>query len=130
VGCETKIFGEVTTPMLHFFVKHFNLDEHNYTKSTPAAVISRSYQDHFIGHFSKFFKLLPGYSKRDNEKVLLDCANGIGGPYAKEFSVAINPILNLEPINIGDLNFLNHCCGAEYVHKEHKFPREVVERLK
>lgn len=34
VGCETKNFGELTTPMLHFMVKHFNMDKHPHKKDT------------------------------------------------------------------------------------------------
>lgn len=107
VGCDTKLFGEVTTPMLHFFVKHYNWDDHEYTRDTPTTVISKSYQENFAGHFLKFFSILPEFHKKENEQILLDCANGIGGPYAKEFASVIKPVLNLEPINTGDLNFLN-----------------------
>lgn len=130
VNCESKNFGELTTPMLHFLVKHFNCDQHSHTKETEASKIMQDYYDIFIGKFQKFFKHLgPSYKKKEGEHILIDCSNGIGGKMVQPIIEKMQTLFNVTAINTGDLNFLNDKCGAEFVHKETKFPRNSQEFL-
>lgn len=55
VGGDTKNFGELTTPMLHFLVKHFNMDKHAHNRDTEAPKIMQDYYDMHVGSYTKFF---------------------------------------------------------------------------
>lgn len=43
VGSTVKDFGIVTTPQIHYLVRHFNLEEHEFTRETPAEEILKAY---------------------------------------------------------------------------------------
>lgn len=70
-----------------------------------------------------------GFKKKKEEKIFLDCSNGIGGSHIQPFVDALKPFYNIELFNTGNLEHLNHECGAEYVHKEHLYPNHMVEAL-
>ncbi|EGR29020.1 n-acetylglucosamine-phosphate mutase, putative [Ichthyophthirius multifiliis] len=71
-----------------------------------------------------------GYKKKDNEYILLDISNGVGGLRIGPFKVAIQKYFNFDVLNDKNQEQLNVGCGAEFVHKEQQYPLGFVERLK
>ena len=57
-----------------------------------------------------------GY-KKDATKIILDCANGVGGLFTKEILETMSEWFDITPVNTNDINNLNKNCGAEYAHK-------------
>lgn len=108
-------YGLLTTPQLHFLT--------NETMITGAHVDEQAYFAHFLGAWDQIAALQP--VKLPN--VVVDCANGIGGPkmsalltqwgFAKQCSV-INDKCD-EP------ELLNHGCGADFVKTSQGLPNGV-----
>ncbi|KRW99776.1 Alpha-D-phosphohexomutase, alpha/beta/alpha I/II/III [Pseudocohnilembus persalinus] len=130
VGSKAKDFGEVTTPMIHWLVRHFNLESHDFERSTPASEIVKAYHEFFINVFNKFFENLPqAYQKKEGENILLDCSNGIGGIHIQKFLENMKDKYNVITINT-DPSKLNVNCGAEFLHKKQTYPTQAVDKLK
>ena len=61
--------------------------------------------------------------------MVLDCANGVGAIPMLEIVEIVRDYVHIELVNTrtGDPVHLNEGCGAEFVHKEVKFPSEVTQ---
>lgn len=97
---QIDCFGLTSTPLLHLRTK----SKINHLKNTLIL----------------FSSLCKG-----KEKIFVDCANGPGGDL-------VNKLKNYMSYDIVIKNkdyplLLNDCCGAEYVHKSSKFPREFKD---
>lgn len=80
VGSEVKDFGVVTTPMIHYLVRYFNLEKHDFKRESSADEIVKTYYEIISENFNNFFANLPTpFVKKNDETILLDCSNGVGG---------------------------------------------------
>ncbi len=102
--------------MLHYYVKYFNLDKHPFDRATQTEEIAGIYFKQFYGNYRGFFDTL-GYNKKQNEEIIIDTSNGVGGKYINYFIKGIATEFNAQAINTNEIKFLNDSCGAEYVHK-------------
>lgn len=68
-------------------------------------------------------------TKNYEQKLILDCANGVGAIPMSTMVKSLRGILDIELVNTNTDNFelLNEGCGAEFVHKEVKLPAGVDE---
>lgn len=67
---------------------------------------------------------------RDKPHVLLDCSNGVGFVNIKALDEVLSKFFELKLINAGEeKQFLNDGCGAEFVQKERKLPRNLKEAI-
>lgn len=71
-----------------------------------------------------------GFQKKDDEHILLDISNGVGGVRIGPFAKALQKYYNFEVINDTEFNLLNEHCGAEFVHKAQDYPVHSVEKIK
>jgi phosphoacetylglucosamine mutase len=62
----------------------------------------------------------------------IDCANGVGFNTFKEFVPKISQYFKPTLINteISNKKLLNYDCGAEYIHKENRFPSNFDDSAK
>lgn len=117
-------FGLLTTPQLHHIVYFHNRDE------TELATES-GYYDQTI---SSFCQLLQKHGARQDGKLIVDCANGVGGYKVRALVEAAHKqgksqdfaVLDLRNEGIGDSSaFLNEGVGAEWVQKGQQIPGGV-----
>jgi phosphoacetylglucosamine mutase len=138
IGSQPVSFGEVTTPQLHWLTqKYNNVMETQYyndvNEKDPLAyqkIRSTDFNEAWAQYFYEFSKLLGDAKKtRYQPTLLLDCANGVGAP---QFKITYGKLQELFggdlPLEVKIINddakpdLLNEGCGAEYVHKDQKFP--------
>lgn len=105
-GAKVKDVGVVTTPMLHWLVRH-------YPKSTGDyfATLAKAYTDVTAGTAAKFGGAL-----------VIDGANGVGAPNLAKIGEALGAPWSFQFAGDGALN---HECGAEYVQKGRRPPAEL-----
>lgn len=95
------------------------------------------FNDHWVNSFHHFASLIGSGPKNHYQPdLLLDCANGVG---AMQFKVNLEKMTALfgeaMPLNVTIINdqaspdMLNENCGAEYVHKDVKFPSHYDGRV-
>jgi phosphoacetylglucosamine mutase len=107
-------YGCLTTPQIHHLVSTLN-------KDPKKSIKVEDYYEHYAGAFNEFLKLI---KKSKDEKVMyIDCADGIGGPRLNDFNKYLNFNLYLINSGVGDKVYLNDLCGAEYVQKQRRQPR-------
>lgn len=115
----TKDFGEVTTPMIHWLVRYFNLEEHEFTRESTESELVLAFHEFFMERDNQFYAHLnTPFVKKNDEYIVLDCSNGIGSTHIKKFIENMKDRYNVVPINDGHLEFLNVDCGAEFLHKK------------
>jgi phosphoacetylglucosamine mutase len=107
-GGNAVDFGLLTTPVLHFMVKHDN----------DANIISKDSSPYFE-QISKSFKEL---TKGEVEKRNIDCAFGVGANVLSELQKYLPNHFELLNDDVSKTENLNKICGAEYVQKEKKKP--------
>nr|CAD7410604.1 unnamed protein product [Timema cristinae] len=104
---ETKDYGVVTTPMLHFFVTCQNTGGRY---GTPT-------EEGYFSKLSTTFKKLQGQKTTPGNytpNILFDGANGVGAIKMKQLKKYLDNSINIEIFNQGS-GELNHKCGADYV---------------
>jgi phosphomannomutase len=61
-------------------------------------------------------------------KAIIDCSNGVGGIHQEVMNkMILNKYFQIHCINIDDLAFLNDGCGSEFVQKDKKIPKNLLE---
>jgi len=112
-------YGIVTTPELHFLVRKSNL--------IGSEIEKNEYVDHIVVNF----KEIAQYNLK-NEKVMVDCASGVGGILLDKLKDKIDGI-DIDIINISkeekgyvpDNQYLNNCCGADYIISKNMVPNNI-----
>lgn len=136
--CEYKFYGIITTPSLHFLTflsqmkykqkgtlvkEDFPSDKEYWTYFTNAF---NNYNSFYRTYFTNVNDSSSSLSLKKYESTLtIDCSNGIASHIKDNIANAINSSeLSVSFINTDEHNTskLNEGCGAEYVHKEHKYP--------
>ena len=119
MGGSCVDYGAVTTPQTHYMVYKTCMN----AKKEPAKIIE--YYEDFAKSFNSFVQNIPSKPKLNPSYV--DCSDGIGGVRFKDLNKFLN--LDLKTINTGESTpvHLNDLCGAEFVHKEKKFPRNLAD---
>ena len=108
-------YGQVTTPQTHYMVY-----KTSFSPKEPA-IIQKYYED-FANSFLSFLHRI-GKDKTAISPLSIDAADGIGGLRVSDLNKGIG--LNAKIVNsgAGEKIYLNELCGAEFVQKERKFPR-------
>jgi phosphoacetylglucosamine mutase len=110
-------YGLLTTPQLHFIVSRYN---ENPNEACPN---EQTYYDQFASAFNDICKNV-GEVNKYRPQLVLDCANGVGGPKFAKMLEQIQDNLKVELINNG-AGTLNYLCGADYVKLEQKAPESL-----
>ncbi|KAI9892391.1 MAG: Phosphoacetylglucosamine Mutase [Vezdaea aestivalis] len=120
-GTEYTDYGILTTPQLHYLVRCIN------TKDTPEAYGDVSEKGYYEKLSKAFVKAMKG-RKFTNGPVIVDCANGVGGPKLAELvkylpkpedgGVEIKIVNN----DVAKPERLNHQCGADFVKTQQRPP--------
>ncbi|KAK7508746.1 hypothetical protein BaRGS_00000312 [Batillaria attramentaria] len=108
LGGDSKDFGLLTTPQLHYIVCCEN------TKGDYGVPSEEGYYD----KMSKAFLSLQNEGANQGNytpQVYLDAANGVGAPKVTELAGRISKHLQLQIVNDGSQGKLNYRCGADYV---------------
>ena len=71
-GAETKDYGFLTTPQLHYMVRCLNTEG---TKDAYGEPTEKGYYEKFSAAFKTALK-----GKQPSGSLTVDCANGVGGP--------------------------------------------------
>lgn len=113
-GAISEDVGVVTTPQLHWMVRE---------KKKGMEASERSYFDQLATSFRYLMGLAPqrGLNTAGNEKLIVDCADGVGGEKLEELNSLLTGI-SIEVRNRGD-GVLNDGVGADYVQKQRTVPR-------
>ena len=117
LGGTVVDLGEVTTPQLHFAVQHAN------QKSiSDAAMLSEAYYNTIC---SGYVALKATAASPMVDKVVIDCANGVGSVALKKFppivaETDLEKMLQMELRNEAYSGPVNEGCGAELVQKERR----------
>uniref|UniRef100_A0A8R1E995 phosphoacetylglucosamine mutase n=1 Tax=Caenorhabditis japonica TaxID=281687 RepID=A0A8R1E995_CAEJA len=114
-GVLFEDIGVVSTPILHYVVKCHN--EPKFAEPTKEA-----YYSAISGAFNELYRLTdePEGSRYQN-KIVLDCANGVGAPRFRDLLEKLDTgLLDVEFRN--ETGELNHQCGADYVKIRHLLP--------
>lgn len=119
IGCTFQDFGTLTTPQLHYLVKCSNSPEFGQVSED--------------GYFTKlahaFNTVLGGDTKPagsiGGQRVIIDGANGIGGPKLHMLSSVLDIPFDIVNDDISDPFLLNVSCGADFVKTNQKPPPSV-----
>ena len=110
-------FGKVTTPQLHWLIASTNSVGTQYY----AKFKKEDYLENYAQKFIEFNELIGKKEyKNYQDKLILDCSNGVGGLLIHPILEKIKTLIGVEVINDSDQNMLNDMCGAEFVHKDQK----------
>lgn len=117
-------FGLCSTPMLHQFVRNYNLAlQNNQSNKLTKTQLEDMYFDGYGENFKALYTQLKPEAIKNKETVVVDCSNGVGYQVLSRFTKGpVSDVINFECINTNDTNFLNLNCGAEFVQKERKLP--------
>lgn len=80
--------GEVTTPMLLHNVWFFNQFPHNLTRGSWTEQFTASYFNTYWTFFDEYMQAI-NFTKKEDEHILLDCSNGVGGYRMHPFTEAL-----------------------------------------
>lgn len=114
---DTKDFGILTTPQLHYLVRATNTAK----DANPYGEIS---EEGYYKKMSAAFATVMKYTK-PSSPVTVDCANGVGAPKLKELIKHLPDTgLEISIVNdrIEDDKVLNKDSGADYVKTNQKVP--------
>lgn len=121
---EVLNFGEMTTPMLYFMVKNHNNEIKDREKFVTKEEMLAAYFDDYGKRFVRLFAHLNQGNKILKRKVVVDSANGVGYLCCKQFyEKYMQSFFEIKFINKNEVDLLNLNCGAEFVQKEHSFPK-------
>lgn len=131
-GVKVKNFQQLTTPQLHFLIWYANKGK--YTPEEIDEMSEETYYEYYRKNIEEYFKLInkEGGTTKYQQHLIIDTANGIGGPQLKKLDFIINSTAyGVDPVILNDgsngVENLNKGCGAECVHKERKFPAGAEE---
>ena len=138
-SCEYFFYQTITTPSLHFLTNVSQMMfEKIGIKNKMIFPPENDYWNFLGGTFQNFNDYYDKYFKKENCKkynneLVIDCANGLSG-FCKD---KIKDLLNkgIQNLKVNFINFdcenyekLNNNCGAEYTHKERKYPLNKEEQ--
>lgn len=109
VECDSFHFGFLTTPQLHFMVKHDNVNGVRSKDEVP------------------YYKKIAENLKVPLSRVI-DCSHGVGAIAMKRLEKVLGYKLTLVNDDVDKIECLNHLCGAEYVQKEQK-PSQIEGKI-
>ncbi|KAL8242667.1 hypothetical protein R6Q59_012969 [Mikania micrantha] len=107
--------GVVTTPQLHWMVRTRN-------KDLQASASELDYFDQVSTSFRCLIDLIPKTSYHGIGKLIVDCANGVGGEKLQVLKEKLS-WLDVEIRNTGKQGILNEQVGADYVQKDKVAPQ-------
>jgi phosphomannomutase len=91
------------------------------------------YYETFGGAILEAFDLLTEmglYNKDKKKKLFVDCSNGVGGMHQERLTQEyLHKIFDVVNINTKDTLYLNEDCGSEFVQKEKKLPRGLLDYI-
>ncbi|KAK9060467.1 hypothetical protein SSX86_021171 [Deinandra increscens subsp. villosa] len=115
IGAVVYDIGIVTTPQLHWIVRARN-------KELKASASELDYFDQVSTSFRCLIDLIPKRSHQGIGKLIVDCANGVGGEKLQVLKEKLN-WLEVEIRNSGKEGILNEQVGADYVQKDKIAPQ-------
>ncbi|KAD2394480.1 hypothetical protein E3N88_41457 [Mikania micrantha] len=115
IGAIVNDMGVVTTPQLHWMVRTRN-------KDLKASASELDYFDQVSTSFRCLIDLIPKKSYHGIGKLIVDCANGVGGEKLQVLKEKLN-WLDVEIRNTGKQGILNEQVGADYVQKDKVAPQ-------
>lgn len=125
MGIKGTNFGLCTTPQLHWLVAN------RLTHANDSGLYIQYFKENFLTFLSlcqdpEQLGSAESPKHKYQSELYLDCANGVGAPVVEEMMglAGFSERLKINQVNtsIKDTNLLNENCGAEFVHKERKFP--------
>ncbi|KAH3661172.1 hypothetical protein OGAPHI_006579 [Ogataea philodendri] len=114
VFSQSKDFGELTTPQLHYLVRSHNDPE--FGEPTE-----QGYIDKTVAAVEKIMNL---WNITDPIKITVDAANGVGALKLKKLKSSLIAITVIND-NTRDKQALNVDCGADFVKTNQKLPANV-----
>ena len=117
----------MTTPQLHFLAWY--ADMNSMTPEQIDNITEEEYYNYYKSNLTEYYKLISKDSSVNyQDYFILDASNGIGGMQAKKLDIFKNSeAYGVKPVIVNDgstgIARLNDECGAEYVHKDRKFPK-------
>ncbi|RDW89267.1 putative phosphoacetylglucosamine mutase [Coleophoma cylindrospora] len=119
VGAEYTDYKLLTTPQLHYLTRCTN------TEGTPQSYGEVSEKGYYKKLGAAFARAMKG--KKARGPVIVDCANGVGGPKLAELLKYLPPAsegLEIKIVNDDVLKseILNSDCGADYVKTKQRAP--------
>ncbi|XP_062324191.1 phosphoacetylglucosamine mutase isoform X2 [Osmerus eperlanus] len=121
LGGQSRDYGKVTTPQLHYMVC---------CQNTQGRYGDATVEGYYQKLSRAFIQLTKNVSNRtdDQKHLLVDGANGIGALKVCELERYLQQELKLSLVNDGSSGKLNHLCGADYVKMQQKAPAGVEMR--
>ncbi|OUC39683.1 ATPase, AAA family [Trichinella nativa] len=110
------LFGMLTTPQLHFIVRHGNC-----FKNYDPVFLENFYYEEVTKAFKNVNTSMQQSCKAYNPNVFIDCGNGVGGKAMRFFVENLKPLLNIILVNQSN-HHLNDKCGADFVKIEQQIP--------
>ncbi|KRZ71736.1 Phosphoacetylglucosamine mutase [Trichinella papuae] len=110
------LFGMLTTPQLHFIVRHGNC-----LKNYDPVFLENFYYEEVTKAFKNVNTSMQQSCKAYKPNVFIDCGNGVGGKAMRFFVENLKPLLNIILVNQSN-HHLNDKCGADFVKIEQKIP--------
>ncbi|KAI9821382.1 MAG: Phosphoacetylglucosamine Mutase [Thelocarpon impressellum] len=110
----------LTTPQLHYIVRCLNTDGTQQEYGEPS---ERGYYEKLAEAFRRAIK-----DHKPNGSVVVDCANGVGGPKLRELIRHLPTVqeggVEIKIVNddIAKPESLNHQCGADFVKTQQRSP--------
>lgn len=119
LGGESKDYGLVTTPQLHYMVR---------CRNTHGCYGTNTLQGYYQKLSHAFIELTKNAQNHtdDQKRLLLDGANGIGALKVREMETFLQSALQVALFNDGCSGKLNHLCGADYVKVHQRPPQGMV----
>ncbi|XP_066524593.1 phosphoacetylglucosamine mutase [Hoplias malabaricus] len=116
LGGNSKDYGLVTTPQLHYMVRCRN------TNGSYGTDTLQGYYQKISQAFIKLIKNAKNHTD-DQKRLLVDGANGIGALKLRELEIFLESALQVLLFNDGSNGKLNYMCGADYVKVQQKSPK-------
>ncbi|KRY67203.1 Phosphoacetylglucosamine mutase [Trichinella pseudospiralis] len=110
------LFGMLTTPQLHFIVRHGNC-----LKNYDPVFLENFYYEEVTKAFKNVNTSMQQSRKAYNPTVFIDCGNGVGGKAMRFFVENLKPLLNIILVNQSN-HHINDKCGADFVKIEQQIP--------
>ncbi|RMD43184.1 hypothetical protein DV735_g1942, partial [Chaetothyriales sp. CBS 134920] len=120
---EYTDFGIITTPQLHYLVRCIN------TQENPTKYFGEPSETGYFEKLANAFKRIMKDRRPVQGHVVVDCANGVGGPKLRELlkylPTAQEGGIDIKVVNDDTLNpdILNRDCGADFVKTKQRAPR-------
>lgn len=118
---DIRNYGLLTTPQLHYLTRK--------TLEIGSSVGEETYYSDFSNAWNEI-TLLHGVKELPFGGLVVDCANGIGGPKMHEFIPRCNVLKDSTTIindDCNDTDALNRGCGADFVKTGQRLPEGIKE---